>query len=173
MAKDQINPYLKTRVMTASPQELRLMLYEGAIKFCRQGQHALEHKNYEDMYNALTRAQKIILELDNSLNHQHDPELCERLSAIYNFLYRRLVDINLERDTKIFTEVIELLEYEHETWKMLMKQLEGENIQASQLQPEDLQSQTNTKPLPQAQTKASPFPSDTNLSQQSSFSIKG
>lgn len=162
MAKDQINPYLKTRVMTASPQELRLMLYEGAIKFCRQAHHALTQQNYEDMYNALVRAQKIILELDNSLNHQHDPELCERLSAIYNFLYRRLVEVNIERDPAIFTEVIELLEYEHETWNMLMKQLEGENINASQLQPQDLPNQQLPNPV-----------TNSDNTHQSSFSIKG
>ncbi|NJL30429.1 MAG: flagellar protein FliS [Phycisphaerales bacterium] len=36
------NPYLRTKIMTASPQELRLMLYEGAVRFCRQSLAAME-----------------------------------------------------------------------------------------------------------------------------------
>ena len=59
-----VNPYLKTKVMTASPEELRLMLYEGAIKFCRQATDAIGKGDWEAMYNALIRAQKIVLELE-------------------------------------------------------------------------------------------------------------
>ena len=58
----QPNPYLRTRIMTATPEELRLMLYDGALKFTTQARAALEEKNYESSYNCLMRAQKIVLE---------------------------------------------------------------------------------------------------------------
>lgn len=122
MAAPTINPYLRTKVLTASPQELRLMLYDGALKFCRQARPALEARHYEESYNNLIRAQNIVLELSNSLNHKAAPELCDRLAGLYNYLYRRLVDANVERDTAILDEVIELIEYERETWQMLMNQ---------------------------------------------------
>lgn len=126
MSQKQVNPYLKTKIMTASPEELRLMLYDGALKFCRQAKAALEKKNFEESYNNLMRAQKIVLELSTSLNHDADPQLCQRLSALYTYVYRLLVDANMKRETPIVDEAIKLIEYERETWQMLMKKLAGE-----------------------------------------------
>ncbi len=119
----QPNPYLKTRIMTASPEELRLMLYDGALKFANQAKIALVKEDFETSYNALMRAQKIVLELSTSLNHNVAPELCEKLSALYTYIYRLLVEANMHRHVKQVDEAIELLEYERETWQMLMQQL--------------------------------------------------
>ncbi len=126
MSHKPVNPYLKTKIMTASPEELRLMLYDGALKFCRQAKISLEKKSYEDSYNNLMRAQKIVLELSTSLNHDADPQLCQRLSALYTYVYRLLVDANMKREMAIVDEAIKLIEYERETWQMLMKKLTGE-----------------------------------------------
>jgi flagellar secretion chaperone FliS len=126
MSQKPVNPYLKTKIMTASPEELRLMLYDGALKFCRQAKVSLEKKSYEESYNNLMRAQKIVLELSTSLNHNADPQLCQRLSALYTYVYRLLVDANMKREMAIVDEAIKLIEYERETWQMLMKKLTGE-----------------------------------------------
>ena len=107
--------------MTASAEELRLMLYEGAIKFCRQGIESIAEKQTEAAYNSLMRAQKIVLELSSSLNHQLDPDLCSKLSALYTYIYRLLVDANMKHERTPIDEAIKLLEYEKETWQMLMK----------------------------------------------------
>jgi flagellar protein FliS len=119
----QPNPYLKTRIMTASPEELRLMLYDGAIKFANQAKIALVKRDFETSYTALMRAQKIVLELSTSLNHTVAPELCEKLSALYTYIYRLLVEANMHRQIHQVDEAIELLQYERETWQMLMRQL--------------------------------------------------
>ncbi len=124
--------YLRTKVLTASNEELRLMLYDGAIKFARQAATALEAEDYEASYDALVRAKKIVLELSTSLNHEALPEVCERLAAIYTFIYRRLIDANVNRDADAVADAIRLLEYERETWQMLMKQL-GDNAGAAGL----------------------------------------
>lgn len=123
MSGSQPNPYLRTKIMTASPEELRLMLYDGAIKFGGQARAALEKKDYEESYNCLMRAQKIVLELSTSLNHEVDPALCEKMSALYTFIYRKLVDANMQRDPAPLDEALKLLEYERETWRMLMQKL--------------------------------------------------
>lgn len=117
------NPYLRTKIMTASPEELRLMLYEGAIRFCRQAREALPKGDFETSYNGLMRAQKIVLELSTSLNHKVQPELCDRLSALYTYIYRRLIDASTQRELAAVDEAIRLLEFEKETWQLLMKQL--------------------------------------------------
>ena len=118
------NAYLRTKVMTASPAQLRLMLFDGSIKFCRQARQAVAQKQFEDLYNSLTRAQKIVLELATSLNHETDPDLCDKLASLYNYIYLRLVDANLERDETAIDECIRLLEYERDTWAMLLKKAE-------------------------------------------------
>jgi flagellar protein FliS len=124
------NPYLRTKVLTASPEQLRLMLLEGAVKFCRQGRHALTTRNFEGMYDALTRAQRIVLELSNALNHKVNAELCERLAALYTYIYKRLVDTNIERDISALDEAIKLLDYERETWVMAIRKLTGSDADA-------------------------------------------
>ncbi|MDZ4782586.1 MAG: flagellar export chaperone FliS, partial [Planctomycetia bacterium] len=115
------NPYLRTKILTASPQELRLMLYDGAIKFCRQAKDAIDRKNYEQSYHGLMRAQKIVLELSTSLNSDLDADLYSKLSALYTYIYRLLVDANMERTSTKVDEAIGLIEYEKETWQLLMK----------------------------------------------------
>ena len=126
MTQNRANPYLKTKILTATAEELRLMLYDGAVRFCRQGQEALEREDREASFESLMRAQKIVLELSTSLNHQVAPELCEKLSALYTYIYKLLVDANVDRDSAKVAQAIELLNYERETWQMLMKKLAAE-----------------------------------------------
>src|ERR1700742_3742680 len=68
--------YLRTRVLTATPEQLQLMLYDGALRFGEQARLALEKKNFEDSYNNITKVQKILTELSGTLKHDLAPELC-------------------------------------------------------------------------------------------------
>ena len=140
MSNAVANPYLRTKIMTASSEELRLMLYEGAIKFTHQGIAAIEASEFENSYNSLMRAQKIVLELSTSLNFDIAPELCDKLSALYTYIYRLLVDSNMKRSSIPAQEALELLEYERETWILLMKSA-GEEKAATGSAP--------TRPIPQ------------------------
>ncbi|MFW5652542.1 MAG: flagellar export chaperone FliS, partial [Planctomycetota bacterium] len=105
------NSYLTTRVMSASPQELRLMLIEGAIRFARMGRNGLAKRDFEQWYNGLTQCQAILLELSASLRPEIAPELCQHLNALYTFMYRRMLEASSERNAEIVDEVIGLLEY--------------------------------------------------------------
>ena len=124
------NPYLKTKVMTAGPAELRLMLFDGALKFAEQGRQGLARKDYEAAYNGISRCQEILAELMNSLDPKHAPDLCEKLSGLYAFMMTRLMAASTERDPAIVQEVITLLEFERETWLMLLEKLAGEKAAA-------------------------------------------
>ena len=124
------NPYLKTKVMTAGPAELRLMLFDGALKFAEQGRQGLARKDYEAAYNGISRCQEILAELMNSLDPKHAPDLCEKLSGLYTFMMTRLMAASTERDPAIVQEVITLLEFERETWLMLLEKLAGEKAAA-------------------------------------------
>ncbi|MCA9278758.1 MAG: flagellar export chaperone FliS [Phycisphaeraceae bacterium] len=126
-ATDQgANAYLRTRVMTASREELRLMLLEGAIRFARNGRDGLAEKNYEKSFDGISKCREIITELIASMRPEHDPLLCERVRAVYTFMFNELIEANLQKSPERVDAVIELLEYERETWVMLMDKLREE-----------------------------------------------
>jgi len=120
------NAYLRTKVMTASPEELRLMLLDGAIKFARQGREGMEQKDYEASFNGLSQCRNIVLELITTIRPEFDPELSERVQSLYTFMYQELVEASFEKQPERIGRVIELLEYERETWVMLMERLARE-----------------------------------------------
>ena len=123
MQRPAPNPYLRTKIMTASPEELRLMLYDGCLKFARNAAAELEKqpRDHEALFENFSKAKKIVLELSTSLKHDIAPELCEKLSALYTWIYRLLVDAKMDNDAAKVNEAIELLEYERHTWVMLME----------------------------------------------------
>jgi len=112
--------------MSAPPKKLQLMLYDGAIRFCRQAQDAIKNKDIEGSYNLLTRSQNIVLEMQNGLRPEVDPVLCGRMAALYNFVYRRLVDANVNKDLEALNEALGVLEYQRETWALLLEKLAEE-----------------------------------------------
>ncbi len=127
MTTPEPNAYLKTKVLTASPTELRLLLFEGAIKFAEQARVGLENKDHERAYNGISQCQDVLMELINSLNHEIDPVLCNRLSGLYTFMFTRLMEASSEQDVAKVEEVLQLLHFERETWQMLMDKLAREN----------------------------------------------
>ena len=114
------NPYLRDAVLSASPEQLQLMLYDGAIRFALQGRDALLKKDYETGYLRLTRAQNIVIEMLNGLNYEVNAELCQRMASIYNFIYRKLVDACVHRNTVEVDDAVRVLRMERETWQMLV-----------------------------------------------------
>ena len=115
--------YLRTKIFTATPEQLQLMLYDGAIRFTEQAKAALEQKNYEQSYNLISRSQKIIAEMSCTLKHDVAPDLCGKLAALYNFVYRKLTEANIDHNVAAIDEALSILRYQRETWAMLLDQL--------------------------------------------------
>ncbi len=128
------NAYLKTRVMSASPAELRLLLIDGAIRFCDQARSGISDGNHEMIFTGFSKARAIITELISGLNPEVDPELYERLTGLYTFIFTRLVDASSEKSVAIIDEVVELLRYERETWSLLVENLTSENTSAAAME---------------------------------------
>lgn len=131
--KANSNAYLRTKVMTANPAELRLMLLDGAIRFAEQARTGLEHNDYEACYLGISRCQSILLELINGLKPEHDSELCRNLAGLYTFMYTHLMKASSKREPALIDEVLKLLEYERQTWQMLLEQLVRENRAANSM----------------------------------------
>ena len=120
------NAYLKTKVLSATPEELRLMLLDGALRFARIGREGIVQKEHEKAFENIIKAKDIILELINILRPDVDPALCAKLSGLYTFMYQRLTDANMQHTVDGVDEVIGLLEYERETWVLLMDKIRSE-----------------------------------------------
>ncbi len=123
--------YLRTKVLTATPEQLQLMLYDGALRFGEQARAALEAKKYEESYTLILKVQKIVLELTSTLKHDVAPDLCSKLAALYTFVYRRLVDANVTHELKALDEAMEVLRYQRETWVLLMQELQKKKAGAA------------------------------------------
>ncbi len=118
--------YLRTKVLTATPQELRLMLIDGAIRFARMGREGLQKRDFEQAFNGVSQCRAIVLELMTSVRREHNPELCDRVQSVYMFLFNELINASMEKDPSRMDRVIELLEFERETWVLLMEKLREE-----------------------------------------------
>lgn len=128
MSADINNQYLRTKVLSASPEELRLMLIEGAIRFARTGREGLVEKNFEKSFENISQCKAIVMELINALKPEHDKDLCDKLSALYTYMYRLLTDANIQHELEPIDEAIQLLEYDKQTWKLLMEKVAEERI---------------------------------------------
>lgn len=123
-AKPSTDAYLQNRVLTASREELRLMLLEGALKFAHQARAGLETKDIERSFEGFSNCRAIVVELLTSINPEHDPELTDKVRGVYMFIFSELVHASAERDIARLDKIIELLEFERETWVMLMERLD-------------------------------------------------
>ena len=111
--------YANNKVMTASPAELTLMLYEGAIKFSNLAIAGIEENDIMKAHNNIMKVENIIEEFQSTLNHK-DP-VAEDFDAVYSYLMRRLREANIKKDKEIMEEVLGHLRTMRDTWKEVMK----------------------------------------------------
>ena len=115
------NPYAQynnSKILTASPAELTLMLYEGAIKFCNIAIMGIEQGDIEKAHNNIVKVQKIIEEFRATLDMKY--EVAKDFDRVYVYLQKRLIDANVKKDKEILEEVAGHLREMRNTWKEVM-----------------------------------------------------
>jgi flagellar protein FliS len=125
-ADSTVNAYLRTKVLTASPEQLRLMLLEGALRFVNQGRDGLLARDYAASFDGFSKCRNILIELMNSMRPDLAPELCATVHSLYVFIYQTVVEASLEKDVAKADKAIELLDFERETWLLAMNKLTQE-----------------------------------------------
>jgi len=116
-----INPYQtyqQNSVLTASPQELTLMLYNGSLKFMKMAERAMAEKKFEEKNTNIIKAQNIVQELRITLDL--DIEMSAALAQMYEYMYTRLMDANMKNDITALEEVETLMADMRNTWKQAM-----------------------------------------------------
>ena len=107
--------YANNKILTASPAELTLMLYEGSIKFCNIAIDAIERKDISKAHNNIVKVENIIEEFQATLNHKYP--VAKDFESVYAYLQQRLVEANIKKDKEILEEVLEHLRGMRDTWK--------------------------------------------------------
>ncbi len=122
--------YNNSKILTASPAELTLMLYDGAIKFCNIAIASIDNKNLEAAHNNIRKVERIITEFDTSLDDRY--EVSKDFHNVYHYLQSQLREANLKKDKDILEEVLKHLRTMRDTWKEVMQLTQnGKNTQVS------------------------------------------
>jgi flagellar protein FliS len=121
LAKSSIDQYRKSAVSGASPLQLVIMLYDGALRFMEAGRHAMLNNEVFQQNDNLTRAQRIISELLSTLDLEKGGEVAKNLFSIYTYVYDRLVEANLEDKPEIVEECSGIFSELRESWVELEK----------------------------------------------------
>ena len=111
--------YNNSKVLTATPAELTLMLYDGAIKFCNIAMMAIDSKDVQKAYTNIVKAEKIIDYLRVTLDMRYP--VAKDFENIYTYLSRRLIEANVKKDKEILEEVHGHLSSVRDTWKEVMR----------------------------------------------------
>lgn len=110
--------YANNKIMTASPAELTLMLYEGAIKFCNIAITGVEEKNIQKAHENIMKTERILEELQATLDHKYP--VAKDFDEVYSYLLRRLRQANIKKDKDMLEEVLKHLRTMRDTWKEVM-----------------------------------------------------
>ena len=118
-AKNPYAAYVQSKVMTASPAELTLMLYDGAIKFCNIAIMGVQEKDIEKAHVNIIKVERILQEFLNTLDYKYP--VAKDFENVYNYLIRRLHEANMRKDEEILQEVLKHLRTMRDTWKEVMR----------------------------------------------------
>lgn len=120
------NPYAKyqnSKILTASPAELTLMLYDGAIKFGNIAIAGMQEKDIQKAHTNIVKVQRIIAEFRSSLDRNY--AVAQDFDNVYVYLLERLVQANIKKDPEIMEEIVGHLRTMRETWVEVMKKCKG------------------------------------------------
>ena len=107
MINNAAEAYKRQQIMTATPEALTLMLYNGALRFMKEGLEAMEAKQWEQCNTSLQKAQKIILEFQVTLKMEY--EISQQLMPLYSYVYNGLVEANMHSRPEKVTECMDII----------------------------------------------------------------
>jgi flagellar protein FliS len=130
MYKKPHSQYLDTKVLTATPGELLVMLYDGLLQRLRQSKLCIEDNRLDRAGELLGNAHDILAELMSSLDPEKSPELAENLLRLYIYCKERLIVALGERNPEYIDEVLGLLQPMRDAWSEAERSLRDEKPQA-------------------------------------------
>lgn len=117
--------YFVSEVMTASPQNLRLMLIEGALQHARRAVELWQERKLFEAGDSIDRMRAIVTELMTRMNRERQPELTDRVVSLYTWMYGEIAQAHIGHDAARLQKVIDVLEIERGTWQQVCELLPG------------------------------------------------
>lgn len=111
--------YTNSKILTATPSELTLMLYDGAIKFCTIAAEAIVKKDISKAHANIVKVENIINYLRQTLDMKY--AVAQEFEKMYVYIYDRLVEANMKKDREILDEINVHLHSIRDTWKEVMR----------------------------------------------------
>ena len=111
--------YNNSKVLSASPGELTLMLYDGMIRFCNLAEVAVEKKDISKAHTNIMKMQRIIDYLRQTLDMNYP--VAEDFERMYIYLTQRMVEANMKKDLEILQEINGHLHAIRDNWKEVMR----------------------------------------------------
>lgn len=130
------NAYQRTNITTASPAELTLMLYNGAIKFSNIALEAFEENNLEKINLNIKKVKNIIVEFRSTLDF--DYEVSKDFDRVYQYIYFCLTEANMKKDPKMLKEALGRIREMRDTWKEVMEQNKNGHSAGADAKPQAL-----------------------------------
>jgi flagellar protein FliS len=112
-----LNQYKNNQVYSASPEQILIMLYDGAIRFLTQAMQGIEEENIELKSHGIQKAMAIVMEFRNTLDHKIGGEIATNLDALYDYMIREMTQANLKKDRQKLQAVQNMLCDLRDTWK--------------------------------------------------------
>lgn len=126
MAYNAAKAYGSNKVLTASPAELTLMLYEGAVKFANIAVTALEKKDYETTNINIQKCRNIVVELTSTLNMKYP--VAQDFKRLYDYIFALLVEANMKKDVELLNKALDELRDIRDIWKEIMSKTKGPQV---------------------------------------------
>ncbi len=126
MNQNKMSEYQRNAIMTASPAELTLMLYEGAIKFCNIARIAIENKDVQKAHDNIKRAEAIITEFRATLDKKYP--VWEDFERVYVYIYQKLVDANINKSIEDLDIALKYIREMRDTWKEVMRLARAQGV---------------------------------------------
>jgi len=111
-----LNQYQNNHILTASPEQILIMLYDGAIRFAGQAQQCMQKNDMAGKGKYIGKTIAILSEFSNTLNHEVDSQLAENLDALYTYMIAQLGKANVENDPAPIDHVKSMLTDLRQTW---------------------------------------------------------
>ena len=116
-----VHEYRKSSVNGASPLQLLIMLYDGALKHMEAGKHAIQSKDLQKQNLHLQKAQKVVMELMSCLDMKQGGDVAKNLLALYTYVLNQLVQANIEDNSEPIERSIQVLSDLRESWVQIEK----------------------------------------------------
>jgi flagellar protein FliS len=144
-----LNQYQLNQVSTASPEQILLMLYDGAIRFTRQAIEGIEEDRLDMKRHGISKTIAIVTEFSNTLDHKIGGKIADDLHELYDFMIRELIAANIKNDVKKLKDVEILLVDLRQTWgeAVVISKREKASVVSETLDSGDKRYQENYVPF--------------------------